>query len=194
MVVSTLKKRNAYLETKFITRESEDSNDMVLEGYFVKFNSETEIFEGYFEKIAPQAIKDLNGADIRALFNHDSSMVLGRTVNDTLKLVKDDVGLKGTIKINQEDPEAVAVYARVKRGDISGCSFGFYVTSNEIEKRSDGTVLDTITGLELIEVSTVTFPAYPQTEINARSKDLEVFKSKELNYRKAELKERFKNE
>ena len=74
-----------------------------------------------------KAIKD---ADIRALFNHDDSLVLGRTGNGTLTLAVDDVGLFGDIIINKDDPQAVGAYARVKRGDVIGCSFGFIPIKN----------------------------------------------------------------
>ena len=61
------------------------------------------------------------------------------------------------------------LYNRVKRGDVDQCSIGFDIVSEETDFRVDGTVHWTITEIELYEVSACTFPAYEETNINARS-------------------------
>ena len=190
-----MQKRNSSRATQFQTRE-EESGDLILSGYFIKFDEETELWPGYYEVIkrvgVEKAIKD---ADIRALFNHDDSLVLGRTGNGTLTLGVDDVGLFGDIIINKDDPQAVGAYARVKRGDVIGCSFGFIPIKIETEEREDGSYLDTVLELEIFEVSPCTFPAYPQTEIAARQKDFESqsrANREALDKRKKEIKEKFK--
>ncbi|UGQ07459.1 HK97 family phage prohead protease [Streptococcus anginosus] len=191
-----MKKRNAYIATQFQTREEQESGDLVLSGYFIKFDEETELWPGYFEVIKREGVeKAIKDADIRALFNHDHSLVLGRTGNDTVRLGVDDVGLFGDIIINKDDPQAVGAYARVQRGDVIGCSFGFYPIKINTEERDDGSYLDTILELEIFEVSPCTFPAYPQTEIAARQQDFESqrrAKRETLNKRKKEIKEKFK--
>lgn len=191
-----MKKRNAYIATQFQTREEQESGDLVLSGYFIKFDEETELWPGYFEVIKREGVeKAIKDADIRALFNHDHSLVLGRTGNDTVRLGVDDVGLFGDIIINKDDPQAVGAYARVQRGDVIGCSFGFYPIKINTEERDDGSYLDTILELEIFEVSPCTFPAYPQTEIAARQQDFESqrrAKRETLDKRKKEIKERFK--
>lgn len=190
-----MKKRNAYLSTKFKTREASDTGDLILSGYFIKFDEETELWPGYHEVIKRESVeRALEGADIRALFNHDDSLVLGRTGNKTLTLSVDDNGLFGDIIINRNDPQAMGAYARVQRGDITGCSFGFMPTEIDQTYGEDGIVLDTILGMELFEVSPCTFPAYPQTEIAARKQDFEsqkCAKLESLEKRKKEIKEKY---
>ena len=163
---------------------------MTIEGYFVVFNSQTELWTGAYEEIAPQALDDTLSNDIRALINHDTTLVLGRNKACTLELKKDSRGLWGSIKINPNDTDAVNLYERVKRGDVDQCSFGFNVTSEETDWRDDGTVKWTITGVDLHEVSVCTFPAYEDTGVAARSKEVEQHKEKQLEVRKAKLKER----
>jgi HK97 family phage prohead protease len=191
-----MKKRKAYISTQFQTREEQESGDLILSGYFIKFDEETELWPGYFEVIKREGVeKAIKDADIRALFNHDHSLVLGRTGNDTVRLDVDDVGLFGDIIINKDDPQAVGAYARVHRGDVIGCSFGFMPTKIDTEERDDGSYLDTILELEIFEVSPCTFPAYPQTEIAARQKDFESQQRanrEALDKRKKEIKEKFK--
>ncbi|HEL1817133.1 TPA: HK97 family phage prohead protease [Streptococcus suis] len=191
-----MQKRKAYMATQFQTREEQESGDLILSGYFIKFDQETELWPGYFEVIKREGVeKAIKDADIRALFNHDHSLVLGRTGNDTVRLGVDDVGLFGDIIINKDDPQAVGAYARVQRGDVIGCSFGFFPIKINTEERDDGSYLDTILDLEIFEVSPCTFPAYPQTEIAARQKDFEsqLRANRELlDQRKKEIKEKFK--
>ena len=187
-----MNKRQSYLSSEFETRSDEQTGQMILSGYFIKYDVETNIIDNLFEKIDKQAVDNaIKDADIRALFNHDTSIVLGRTSNGTLSLVSDEVGLRGDIVINEDDPQAVSIYARIKRGDVSGCSFGFYITEIETQKRSDGSFLDIIRGMELLEVSPCTFPAYPQTEIEARQQDFKNRKKRQLEYKKNKLKEKY---
>lgn len=190
-----MNKRESYLTTKFQTRDDSETGQLTLSGYFIKYDVETEIFPGYFEKIDKSAVESaLENADIRALFNHDTSLVLGRTGNNTLVLSSDETGLRGDVYINQDDPQAVGIYQRIKRGDITGCSFGFYLTDSEDIQRDDGSFLTIVKGLELLEVSPCTFPAYPQTEIAARKQDFETSKKRALAVRKKLLKEKYKHE
>lgn len=174
------------------TRAAEDG-DLYLEGYFAVFNSETELWPGAYEEIDPEAFEKTLGNDIRALINHNTDMVLGRNKANTLELKTDTHGLWGRIKINPNDTDAMNTYERVKRGDISGNSFGFNILGEETEFRDDGTVKWRITDIDLHEVSVVTFPAYEQTNIQARKKEVERHKERELEARKLKLKERLQN-
>ncbi|ALS16912.1 HK97 family phage prohead protease [Clostridium butyricum] len=182
------KKQTRSLKTELKTRS--EGENMTIEGYFVVFNSQTELWTGAYEEIAPQALDDTLSNDIRALINHDTTLVLGRNKAGTLELKKDSRGLWGSIKINPNDTDAINLYERVKRGDVDQCSFGFNVTSEETDWRDDGTVKWTITGVDLHEVSVCTFPAYEDTGVAARSKEVEQHKEKQLEVRKAKLKER----
>ena len=186
--------RSATVDLK--TRDDSENEEPIIEGYFAVFNSETELWRGAYEVIAPEAFDETLSNDIRALINHDTSSVLGRNKAGTLSLRTDSRGLWGTVKINPEDPEAMALYARVKRGDVDQCSFGFNVLEEETEWREDDTVKWTITKADLHEVSVVTFPAYGDTSIQARHAEFDEMKERkqiqELQQRKSKLKERLK--
>lgn len=179
-------KRHAYFHSEFKTRE--EGENKYISGYFAVFNQETELWDGAFEKIASGAFDNsLKNDDIRCLFNHNHDIVLGRTANKTLTLRVDAHGLWGEVLINNADSEAVNAYERIKRGDITGCSFGFETISEEFTDRGNN-VLFTETEVKLYEVSPCTFPAYPQTEIQARKADAEQSKTKLFAQRKAEIK------
>ena len=155
------------IATQFETREDGDAPHIT--GYFAVFNSNYEIAPGMSESIAPGAFsKALAGGDIRALVNHDTTLVLGRTKAGTLELREDSRGLWGDVTINPNDRDAMNLYERVKRGDVDQCSFGFNIVSEETEFRDDGSIHWTITEVELHEVSVCTFPAYEDTNVTAR--------------------------
>lgn len=157
--------------TKFETRE--DGENLSIEGYFAVFNSIYEIAPGMSESIALGAFTKTLSGDIRALINHDTTLVLGRTKANTLQLREDSHGLWGHIDINPNDTDAMNLYERVKRGDVDQCSFGFDILSEETDFRDDGSVHWTIKEVELYEVSPCTFPAYEETNISARTKERE---------------------
>ena len=153
--------------TEFKTRE--DGEDLIIEGYFAVFNSDYEIAPGLSESIAPGAFQNSLANDVRALTNHDTTLVLGRTKAHTLEISEDSHGLFGRVKINPNDQDAMNLYQRVKRGDVDQCSFGFDNTEEETDYREDGSMHWTIKDVILYEVSCCTFPAYQETSISARS-------------------------
>lgn len=177
------------LETKLKTR-AEENNEMYIEGYFAVYNTETELWPGAYEEIAPGAFDNTLSNDIRALINHDTRLVLGRNKAGTLELKTDSRGLWGRIKINPNDTDAVNLYERVKRGDVNQCSFGFNIVSEETDYRDNGTVKWIIKEIDLHEVSVCTFPAYEETGVQARHKQYEQHRAKQLEIRKNKLKER----
>ena len=180
------------VSTEFKTRSEGD--DRYIEGYFVVFNSIYEICDGATESIAPGAFDNTLSDDIRALVNHDSTLVLGRTAAHTLELTQDERGLFGRIKINPNDSDAMNLYARVQRGDVSQCSFGFDISSEETDFQDDGSVHWTITDVKLYEVSCCTFPAYEATSINARKRDYEELRAKQTDAWRAKMLNRLKEE
>lgn len=151
------------------TRSSDDGSPVV-EGYFSVFDEVYEIFSGATESIAKGAFADSVNDDVRALYNHNHDLILGRRSADTLSLVEDEKGLWGQIKINPNDSEAMNAYERIKRGDITGCSFGFDIGEEIEERKEDGSVHWTITKVKpLYEVSPCVFPAYEGTSIASRA-------------------------
>jgi hypothetical protein len=132
------------------------------------------------ESVAPGAFQRTISGDIRALTNHDTTLVLGRTKAHTLELREDEHGLWGKISINPKDADAMNLYERVKRGDVDQCSFGFEIVSEDTDIREDGSMHWTIKDVNLFEVSACTFPAYQETNIAARSQEMENIKKREV--------------
>ena len=164
---------------KMETRE--EGEGLFLEGYFAVFNSIYELWAGATESIAPGAFDDSVSDDVRALYNHNTDIVLGRTSAGTMEIRQDSHGLWGRIRINRSDTDAMNAYARIARGDITGCSFGFDIAAQETDYRDDGSVHWTITKVSaLYEISPCTFPAYQETVVSARKNDLEEIKRKRL--------------
>lgn len=176
--------------SEFQTRE--DGGDLIIEGYFAVYNSNYDIAEGMSESIAPGAFSETLGNDIRALTNHDTSLVLGRNRAGTLDLKDDSHGLYGSIRINPKDQDALNTYARVQRGDVNQCSIGFNILSEETDFREDGSIHWTITKIDLFEVSVCTFPAYEETNISARKHDAEEIKKRRSDAWKEQILNRLK--
>ncbi len=181
------------IQTELKTRAETDNPDKFIEGYFVVFNKETELWPGAFEEIAPTAFDTTMSDDIRALINHDTTLVLGRTKANTLELKADNYGLWGRIKINPNDSDAMNLYERVSRGDVDQCSFGFNIVKESTDWREDGSVKWTIEEVRLYEVSPCTFPAYEETGIQARKAEVVNHQKRLFEARKLKLKERLKN-
>ena len=172
-------------------RASEDADKKVIEGHFAVFGSNYELWPGATESIDSHAFDNTLGGDIRALINHETRLVLGRTKAGTLSLDVDNLGLHGVIEINPDDQEAMNLYSRVKRGDVSQCSFGFDIISEETQVNGDK-VHWTIKEVKLYEVSCVTFPAYEETAIAARKSDYDQIQKRKHDLWKTTMKERMK--
>lgn len=187
-------KRHMHFTSELKTRSNED--EAFIEGYFVVFNQETELWQGAYEEIAPEAFNrslNIEKVDVIALDNHDSRVVLGSLESNTLELKVDSYGLYGRVKVDLEDPFAKSAYRKVQTGKVRGCSFGFYPIKEEYSEREDGTSKWRVIDADLLEVSITAFPAYPQTEVAARQKDVEVMKKQKLEQRKKQLKEQLSN-
>ncbi|HEV8335133.1 MAG TPA: HK97 family phage prohead protease [Candidatus Polarisedimenticolia bacterium] len=146
------------------------AREPVLEGHIAVFNQLSEDFGGWREKIAPGAFSEtIKRDDIRALWNHEDGLVLGRLSAGTLNLSEDATGLA----FRNTPPNTTWVKDRlvsVRRGDVTGASFGFFTEDDRWDQQADGTKLRTLLKVTLVEVSPgVTFPAYPQTDVAQRS-------------------------
>lgn len=160
----------------FLTR-AEDGN-LYIEGYFAVYNARYDLWEGAYETIAPGAFDGETDGDVRALANHETTLVLGRTTAGTLTLRTDDRGLWGSIVVNQQDQDAMNLYERVRRGDVSQCSFGFDILDQDVQYQDGEPTVWTIRKVKLYEVSVVTFPAYPETSVTVRRRDYEDIRRK----------------
>ena len=144
-----------------------------ISGYAALFGSEVLIGNDFRERLHPgcftRTLKE--NPDVRALLDHDTGRVLGRTKSGTLALHVDRIGLYFNVDVDEMTPDGQTALRLVGRGDLSGCSFGFRVTKQEWDDRGK-IPLRTITDLDLYEISIVAFPAYDDTSaVLSRSQD-----------------------
>ena len=174
-----------------ITRAEEDDAEKVIEGYFALYESETELFDGVYEIISKGAFDNTIKNDIRALWNHNTQYVLGRSKNGSLEVKADEKGLYGLIRLPNTQ-YAEDLYELVKRGDIDQCSFGFNILDEDLEELADGGYRWRIRDIDLHEISVVTFPQYENTTVQARSKQIEQLQERKLQQQKDALSKRLK--
>ena len=107
--------------------------------------------------------------EVRAEETDSGHIITGRP---TMKLTVDDEGLAIRVSLDTENnAEAKSLYSAVRRGDITGMSFMFVISDEEWEDLETDHPTRRIKEIDtIIEVSAVTFPAYADTEINARDK------------------------
>jgi HK97 family phage prohead protease len=159
-------------ETRFFNpefRAFSDDGQKCIAGYAAVFDMWSDDLGWFREKIQRGAFSEAIGkSDTVALFNHDSNLVLGRVSNGTLRLKEDERGLY--MEVDLPDTQAASdLYKLIERGDIKQQSFGFIVDGNEWNKAKDERTITKVR--ELIDVSPVTFPAYPDTTVAKRSRD-----------------------
>lgn len=135
-----------------------DGNRLV--GHAAVFGQMTQLAGGYEEIVAGAFTEALKGSDVRALVNHDPSMVLGREAAGTLRLSEDKEGLRFEVDL-PDTSYASDLRELVRRGDVTGASFGFIPGKDDYRTAPDGKQIRTHTSVaRLIDVSPVTFPAY----------------------------------
>ena len=181
-------KRNFSSEIE-LKRAEEVENQGIVEGYFIKYNSPAEYGrDGFFEQIDPNALTETlaRNSDIKCFYNHNYDLILGRTSNNTLTLTNDEVGLYGSCKLNLNDSQARDVFERVKRGDITGCSFGAWIEDEDFNSNNN---TFTVKKVDLIEVSVCPMPFYDSTTMEARDKL--VAEKKEIQRKRKILEEKY---
>lgn len=172
-----------------IELRSLDDEENYIEGYALKFGTESEDLGGFIETIERDALKDTDFSDVRALFNHNADHIIARSSADTLKLEVDDVGLKFKARIPN------TTYGRdllenLRNGNVNQCSFGFRLAekgdsfkfdeARKIYKRTLKNIK------EILDVSVVTYPAYRDTDVAPALRSIEELKSEELRKHEAE--------
>lgn len=185
-------RRATPISADFETREIDGKK--YIEGYFSVFGAVYPLWENGIETVDPGAFDLEVDTDVRALTNHDTTLVLGRTTAGTLELKVDDRGLWGRIEINDADQDAVNLYERVKRRDVTQCSFGFDILTEQIENRDDGMTVWHIQRVKLYEVSVCTFPAYEDTGVQARKAELEEIEKRKIEKWREEMLAKLKGE
>lgn len=177
-------------------REAMDGQAPTITGYAVVFDSWSEVMvdgrgRPFRERFAPTAFDRAlaAGPDIRALWNHNSDFPLGRTRNGTLRVDKDARGVRFELQPPATSWGADAV-ASIRRGDVSGMSFGFAAKRENgdtwAKPGSDGIAERTVLDAHLVELSPVTFPAYPATDVAVRSVEVPEFPNEESDSRAAD--------
>ena len=143
-----------------------------LVGYAAVFNSLSQDLGGFKERIVPGAFKTTvtSGIDVRALVDHDSAKLLGRTSNGTLRIAEDNIGLRVEIDLPDGVSYADDIRQLVKRGDIRGMSFGFRVRQGGQRFVEEGGIkIRELTDIDCRECSVVGQPAYQATSLALRS-------------------------
>lgn len=164
--------RRAFLEC----RAEASDNGKKIRGYAIRFDAMSVDLGGFKELIDPAAVDRTisEGLDVRALVDHDSAKVIGRTRSGTLSLRKDSKGLRIEVEPDEEISYARDIMRAVARGDVSGMSFAFRTLEDEWNYEGK-TPIRTVTDMRISEVSIVTFPAYPQTDVQVAQRSLAAF-------------------
>jgi HK97 family phage prohead protease len=143
-------------------------------GYAALFDSFSVDLGGFREKIQRGTfLETIASDDIRALFNHDPNLILGRNKSGTLRLSEDETGLAYEIQVPATQAGRDLVES-IRRGDITQNSFGFRVLPDgaEWKEEADGTLIRILKKVKLYDISPVTYPAYPDTELALREEML----------------------
>ncbi len=163
-------------------RKSDDDR-FIVDGYIAMFEVETELFDGFFEKIDRNAFdKTLaSNENIWLLYHHDYSKPLASTRNNTLKIYKDTIGLRFEAELNSEISYAKDAYTLVKSGEMRGCSFGFIADDDEyIYDNVNDTMHRTLKEVTLFEGTLTPIPAYDSTLVKARCKAMKETEKREM--------------
>lgn len=150
--------------------EQREDGKRTMIGHAAVFNTQTDLGWGIREQIAPGAFTDsIQEDDVRALFNHDANYVLGRNKAGTLSMREDEKGL--AVEIDPPDTQfARDLTISMERGDITQMSFAFQVVKQSWEEK-EGYDLRTLERVKLWDVSPVTYPQYPETDIAVNCRD-----------------------
>lgn len=163
------------LVAEFEPPSTRSEDKPVLVGYAALFNKPAELWPDFIEKIAPGAFARTlrEGADVRALVDHDSSQILGRNKAGTLSLEENTKGLKVRI----EPPDTTVgrdIVTNIRAGNVDQMSFAFRTVAVTYEEKKDGTVISTLEDVDLFDVSVVTYPAYKDTKVDVRFHDVTI--------------------
>jgi HK97 family phage prohead protease len=171
-------------------RAGASDNGRRIQGYAIRFHSLSQDLGGFRELIAPEAVDRTlsEGLDVRALVDHDSGKVIGRTRAGTLTLRKDSKGLAIRIEPDEDISYAKDIMRAVARGDVSGMSFGFRTLSDEWAHDAVAEEWTrTVTDMRISEVSIVAFPAYQATDVAIAQRSLQAARATHVGNRIAFL-------
>jgi HK97 family phage prohead protease len=165
-------------------RKTDDKS--IIGGYAAKFEVMSEDLGWFREKIRKGAFaKSLTERGVLAFWNHNSDYVLGNTENNTMKVWEDEIGLRFELEM-PDTTIGEDAYKIIKRGDAKGVSFGFRTRVDEWDESDRDHPVRTLVDVMLYEVSPTSMPAYPQTNVSARSLEEHV--------KEVEMKTKLENE
>lgn len=175
--MSNVEKRFIDVEVR---AESNEKENMVIEGYALKFNTKSNPLSSgdvrFIETISPEALNNADMEDVRALIDHNPSLVLARTTADTLKLEVDDVGLKFRAVL-ADTSYARDLYKNIQAGNINQCSFAFELNDkgDSVRYNKESRMYErTLNSFKrIMDVSAVTYPAYNDTDVMPALRSIE---------------------
>lgn len=150
-------------------RAAGDDKELIIEGYASVFNSDSEEMWGFIERVEEGFFDSVLDNDVRALFNHDPNLILGRTTSKTLSLSVDKTGLRYSVVL-PDTQYSRDLYKLVERGDITQSSFAFSVDVDkwEYDEKRNITVRRLVKASKLYDVSPVTYPAYSEATVEVK--------------------------
>lgn len=177
---STLEKFDAEVRKSSVIREQREfqmenveNNGNVIRGYAAVYDSDSEWMGGFYEQIERGAFDDVLNDDVRAYFNHDENLLLGRVSSGTLRIGTDARGLYYEVDL-PKTTYANDLVELMKRGDINQSSFAFLIGEDRWEERDGKTyrIIEKVS--RLLDVSPVAQPAYPSATSELKQRDLEM--------------------
>ena len=166
-----VRKSSVVKEQREFRMESAEQNGNTIRGYAAVYNSDSEWMGGFYEQIATGAFDGVMDNDVRAYFNHDENLLLGRVSSGTLRISTDKRGLFYEVDL-PNTTYANDLAELMKRGDVNQSSFAFLIEKDRWEQR-DGVTYRIIEKVSrLLDVSPVSQPAYPDSTSELK-RDLE---------------------
>lgn len=177
----TTKIERRYVPTEFRSRVEKrgGSDRLIIEGYAYRFHKRSQNLGGFVEQILPGAgAEAAENDDIRALFNHDASLILGRNTSGTLRVGEDSEGLPYEIDADMRQSYVSDLAIAMERGDVNQSSFGFRAVDVDWGLTEDEFPLRSVAKMGLFDVSPVTYPAYTSSTSGLGKRAVEEFYAK----------------
>ena len=180
-----VRKSSVVKEQREFRMESAEQNGNTIRGYAAVYNSDSEWMGGFYEQIERGAFDDVMNDDVRAYFNHDENLLLGRVSSGTLRIGTDARGLFYEVDL-PNTTYANDLAELMKRGDVNQSSFAFLIDADRWEQRDGKTyrIIEKVS--RLLDVSPVAQPAYPDATSELKKRDLETETKEETETAAAE--------
>lgn len=167
-----VRKSSVVKEQREFRMESAEYEGNTIRGYAAVYNSDSEWMGGFYEQIEAGAFDSVLDNDVRAYFNHDENLLLGRVSSGTLRIGTDKRGLFYEVDL-PNTTYANDLVELMKRGDVNQSSFAFLIEKDRWEQRGGTTyrIIEKVS--RLLDVSPVAQPAYPDATSELKTRDLE---------------------